>query len=132
MPDSEQDEHVNEIRIRGRVSGGPRRRQLPSGEDVVSVRVVVPRLARAGPKGGTRSRVPVDTIECVARTGSPQAVMAALTGDDHVLVAGALRRRFWRVGGSVASMFQIEVTTLERVPAAAGAPSQRSLTPSGQ
>jgi single-strand DNA-binding protein len=110
------DEHVNEVRIRGRVSGVPRHRQLPSGDELVSIRVVVPRVAQARPSGGTRSRAPVDTIECVAWTCRPQAVMSTLTCDDQVLVTGALRRRFWRAGGGVASTFEVEVAKLERVP----------------
>jgi single-strand DNA-binding protein len=109
-------EQVNEVRIRGRVSGEPRHRRLPSGDEVVSIRVVVPRPE--GARGsGSGKRVSVDTIECVAWTRRPQAVMNRLSTDEHVLVTGALRRRFWRAGGTVASM--VEVARLKRVPAPA-------------
>jgi hypothetical protein len=42
--------------------------------------------------------------------------MTRLSGDEHVLVTGALRRRFWRAGGAVASMVEIEVVQLKRMP----------------
>jgi len=124
VPEREvKDDHVNEVRIRGRVSGEPRRRTLPSGDEIVSIRVVVPRAGRGRPPAGSPARrVTVDTIDCVAWTRRPQNAMAGLTGDDHVLVTGALRRRFWRAGASVASMFEIEVTRLRRVGPPAGTP----------
>ena len=128
VPDSEVDDHVNEVRIRGRVSGEPRRRSLPSGDEVVSIRVVAPRAGRGRPPAGSPgARVTVDTIDCVAWTRQPQNVMAGLTSDDHVLVVGALRRRFWRAGASVASLFEIEVTRVRRVgpPPDAGVTGRR-------
>lgn len=124
MAEREIGELVNEVRIRGRVSGAPRCRRLPSGDEVVSIRVVVPRAA--GAKGtAPTSRVSVDTIECVAWTRRPQAVMTNLSVDQHVLVTGALRRRFWRAGGAVASMMEVEVSRLRRVPAPAPKTSVR-------
>ncbi len=114
MVDQEVSELVNEVRIQGRVSGEPRHRRLPSGDEVVSIRVVVPR-----PEGvrGSGKGVGVDTFECVAWTRRHQSVMARLSGDEHVSVTGALRRRFWRAGGAVASMVVIDVERLTRVPA---------------
>jgi len=122
VPDSEIGDHVNEVRIRGRVSGEPRRRTLPSGDEIVSIRVIVPRAGRGRPPTGSPgARVTVDTIECVAWTRRPQSAMAGLTSDDHVLVTGALRRRFWRAGASVASVFEIEVARLRKVGPPGGA-----------
>lgn len=110
------EEQVNEVHIRGRVSGAARRRELPSGDEIVSIRVVVPRPV--GAKGGRSGKgVSVDTIECVAWTRRPQAVMGGLSGDEHVFVTGALRRRFWRAGGAVASTVEVEVVRLRRMPA---------------
>ena len=116
MVDQEISELVNEVRIRGRVSGESRHRRLPSGDEVVSIRVVVPRPEGAR-GGGSGKGVGVDTFECVAWTRRLQSVMARLSGDEHVSVTGALRRRFWRAGGAVASMVVIEVERLTRVPA---------------
>ena len=116
MVEQEIGELVNEVRIRGRVSGAPRHKQLPSGDEVVSIRVVVPRPEGAR-VGGSGKSVSVDTFECVAWTRRPQSVMTRLSGDEHVLVTGALRRRYWRAGGAVASMVEIEVVQLKRVPA---------------
>lgn len=134
MPDSDIDEQLNEVRIRGRVSGAPRHRTLPSGDEIASIRVVVPRAGRGrSPAGSPGARVTVDTIDCVAWSRRPQNAMAGLSSDDHVLVTGALRRRFWRAGASVASTFEIEVTRLRRVAApATKAGGQRSPTPPGQ
>lgn len=108
-------EQVNDVRIRGRVSGAPRRRRLPSGDEVVSIRVVVPRTGEA-PRGGSTRVIRSDTVECAAWSGRPQAAMADLLPDEHVFVTGALRRRFWRAGGAVASTFEVEVHQVERVP----------------
>jgi single-strand DNA-binding protein len=109
---------VNEVRIRGRVSGTPRRRRLPSGDEVVSVRLVVPRPD--GAEEVPRHRRPsVDTIECVAWGSRQQAVMTELGTDEFVFVTGALRRRFWRAGGVVASAVEVEVSRLQRVSAPA-------------
>lgn len=126
MADSEVDEHTNEVRIQGRVSGEPRHRTLPSGDEIVSIRVVVPRAGRGRPPPGRPgARVTVDTIDCVAWTRGPQNAMAGLSSEDHVLVTGALRRRFWRAGASVASVFEVEVTCVRRVAPPAGTPEVR-------
>ena len=47
-------DEVNLVELTGRVSGNPVRRELPSGDELVTLRLVV---ARTG--GG-----PVDTIDC--------------------------------------------------------------------
>lgn len=108
---------VNEVRIRGRVSGPPRHRRLPSGDEVVSIRLVIPRPDRA--ESSRHRRPGVDTIECVAWERRHQAVMTGLGTDESVFVTGALRRRFWRAGGVVASVVEVEVSRLQRVSAPA-------------
>jgi single-strand DNA-binding protein len=123
-------EQVNEVRIRGRVIGPPRHRRIPSGDEVVSIRISVPR-PDVGTDAPGRNRPNVDTVDCVTRDRALQSVMNGLGTDEYVFVAGALRRRFWRAGGVVASVVEVEVSRLRRVPAPA-AGDQTSLATSGQ
>ena len=60
---SDDDVPLNEVHLRGRVSGLPETRALPSGDTVVLVRLVVPRLAPSRPaaregRQGARRRHP--------------------------------------------------------------------------
>lgn len=97
-------ESVNTVELAGRVSGDPEARVLPSGDDLVTLRLVV---ARA--KGG-----PVDTIDLACWSRSARRSAARLTDGDHVHVVGSLRRRFFRTPGGAASRYEVEVTTLSR------------------
>jgi single-strand DNA-binding protein len=115
MPEPSGDEPVNEVLIRGRVSGDPRERELPSGDSIVSIRVVVPRPTTRRRPPGAGARVGVDTFECVAWLRRHQQAVRRLTDGDHVLVTGALRRRFWRAGAAVASLVEIEVASVRRL-----------------
>jgi single-strand DNA-binding protein len=105
------DDDVNEVRLVGRVSGSPREQVLPSGDPLVSIRIVVRRPAsrRRDRRGST-----VDTLDCVAWTSRPRAVLAALRADDIVTVSGALRRRFWRGEHGPASKVEVEVAQAKR------------------
>lgn len=100
-------ESVNEVRLSGRVSGEPRRRVLPSGDTMVSVRLVVPR-----PERRRRERAAtVDTLDCVAWLARPRGVLERLCPEDSVVVSGSLRRRFWR--GEHGPMSKVEVEVLQ-------------------
>ncbi|MEO5609519.1 MAG: single-stranded DNA-binding protein [Ornithinibacter sp.] len=109
-------DYVNSTRIVGRVSAVGEPRQLPSGDTLVTVRVVVPRGART--RRG--SAVTVDTIDVACWSARSRRVAARLVVDDHVDVEGALRRRFFRAGASVASRYEVEARTVTRL---VGAPS---------
>jgi single-strand DNA-binding protein len=111
-------ENVNEVRLSGRVSGEPRRRVLPSGDTMVSVRIVVPRPARRRPERGAT----VDTLDCVAWLARPRGVLERLGPEDSVVVHGSLRRRFWRGEHGPMSKVEVEVIQARRV----GARSARS------
>jgi single-strand DNA-binding protein len=102
---------VNEVLLTGRVSGVPEERELPSGDRVVQLRLVVRRAAR-GPVGG--SRASVDTIDLSCWTRPLQRKALRLGAGDRVTVHGALRRRFWRSPGGPSSRYEIEVTGLDR------------------
>jgi single-strand DNA-binding protein len=105
----------NEVLLVGRVSGTPEERELPSGDALVSWRVVVDRPAgrRPATPGG---RVPtIDTLDCVAWTAAVRRTARGLAHGDVVTVQGALRRRFWRAGAGATSRTEIEVAALRRV-----------------
>ena len=96
---------VNEVRLVGRISQPPEERVLPSGDTVWTFRVVVARPA-ADP---VKARAGVDALECVAWSGRVRRSVSGWSAGDVVEVTGALRRRFFRTGGAVASRVEVEV-----------------------
>ena len=100
----------NEVRITGRVSGEVVERVLPSGDAMVSFRVV----ARRPGGGPTR----VDTIEVAAWSARARAAAGRLSDGDRVEVEGSLRRRFFRSGAGPASRYEVEAVTVRRSRAA--------------
>lgn len=104
----------NEVLLVGRVAAAPQERELPSGDLLVSWRVVVGRPPAPRPPEGVRATT-VDTLDCVAWTAAARRAASALAPDDVVEVSGALRRRFWRTGAGAASRCEVEVTSLRRV-----------------
>lgn len=106
----------NEVHLMGRVSGDPQSRQMPSGDELVAFRVVVPREARRTRAGSGEMRgSTVDTIDVTCWSVSTRRVAARLAAGDQVEVSGALRRRFFRGGGGVQSRYDVEVRVLRRV-----------------
>jgi len=104
------DQHNNRVHLQGRVSAPPETRILPSGDQIVSFRVVVRRSAAAL----KRSKQVVDTIECtVWRAGLRRSVSRIAPGTE-VVVTGALRRRFASGAGTV-SWVSVEVDSCRRV-----------------
>ena len=104
----------NEVLLVGRVPAAPEERELPSGDVLVTWRVVVGRPPGRRPPEGVRATT-VDTLDCVAWTASARRAAAALAPDDVVEMTGALRRRFWRAGASAASRCEVEVSSVRRV-----------------
>lgn len=105
-------EHENEVHLLGRLSAEPVARELPSGDVVVTFRLVV---ARGRPPRGSGARSPtVDTIDCAAWSKSAQRSLRTCAAGDLVEVHGALRRRFWRGVGGPASRSEVEAVTLRR------------------
>lgn len=103
---------VNEVIVGGRISSSPEERELPSGDTVVLLRLVVPRSAsrpRAAKGGAT-----VDTIDVACWTKALQRKAVRLEPGDVVTVRGALRRRFWRSPGGPASRYEVEASGLDR------------------
>ena len=101
----------NEVVLAGRLPAPAEERTLPSGDVLVSFRVVVGR-----PDTDRRGRAPtVDTIDCVVWGGPARRTVLGWAAGDAVEVSGALRRRFWRAGGGAASRTEVEVAKARRL-----------------
>ncbi len=111
------DQSVNAVRLSGRVSAAPEARMLPSGDEVVSFRLVVPR----SPTALRRSKQLVDTIECSAWTARLRRSVRRLEAGDRVTVTGELRRRFSRGAGGPMSWVNVDLETCERATASPSA-----------
>jgi single-strand DNA-binding protein len=104
----------NEVLLVGRVPAAPEERELPSGDVLVTWRIVVGRpVGRRVPEGVRATTV--DTLDCVAWAAPARRAASALVPDDVVEVRGALRRRFWRAGAGAVSRCEVEVTAVRRV-----------------
>jgi single-strand DNA-binding protein len=75
--------------VQGVLSGAPRRRELPSGSEIVQLDVTT-----KGEAGS--SSVPVSWFE-------PGALASSLQQGDAVVVVGHVHRRFFRSGGATQS-----------------------------
>ncbi|GAB2864043.1 single-stranded DNA-binding protein [Nocardioides pacificus] len=102
----------NEVRLIGRVSQVPERRELPSGDELWTFRVIVPRpVTRSGQARGPA----VDTLDCAAWSGRARRSVAGWSAGDVVEVTGPVRRRFFRTGAGAASRVEVEVVTARRL-----------------
>jgi single-strand DNA-binding protein len=111
----------NEVQLRGRLSGSPERRSLPSGDEVVRLRVVLVRHdgvtdaipVQVGPAPGPGGR---------SRPGQAGRRMLAaaerLTTGSWVHVEGRLQRRWWEAGGARRSRLEVVATTVTPAPEA--------------
>lgn len=111
-------ESVNEVALVGRIAAEPVERTLPSGDVLLSWRVVVDRPRERSPRRPVPAgvRVPViDTLDCVAFTAAVRRTARAFVAGDVVRVDGALRRRFWRVGAITNSRYEVEVGAVKRL-----------------
>lgn len=97
----------NSVVLTGRVSTEAQDIDLPSGEVLTRLRIVVP---RAKPT----TRTTVDTIDLVCLKAVLRKRAHTLSIGDVVRVDGALRRRFWKAGVGVASRVEVEVASLAR------------------
>jgi single-strand DNA-binding protein len=100
----------NEVILHGRVAAAPVERELPSGDSVITVRLIVDRGAQ--PSGRSTQRV--DTIDCVAWTARVQRTVRRWQPEDAVEVSGALRRRFYRAADGPRSRFEVEINQARR------------------
>jgi single-strand DNA-binding protein len=110
-------EHRNEVHLVGRVAAEPVATELPSGDLVVTVRLVV---ERPRPPAGRGARTRVDTLACAAWTAALRRAVSRWSEGDVVEVSGALRRRFWRASGTPQSRYEIELCAARRLVRGAG------------
>ena len=111
----------------GRVSAEPETRTLPSGDEVVLLRVVVgrrptrgrapmKRLADGGAASGPSGRAGVDTIDVACWGAGVRRTALRLHAGEPIEVQGALRRRFYRAGSTTQSRYEVEATSVRRAP----------------
>lgn len=94
----------NEVALRGRVTSAPVVKELPSGSEVVTVRLSVVREQTPMTAG---SRATSDWLDCSAWSPRCRRTVQRWRPGDVVEVEGALRRRFPRGGG--VSRVEVEV-----------------------
>ena len=99
-----QKEHVNLVDLIGEVSEVPTEVTLPSGEEIIEIRLVV------SPTGSSKS-----SLDVIVRDRSLMRRARGLKAGNTIAVQGELRRRFWRSGGSISTRLDIEADSLEKV-----------------
>jgi len=103
----------NDVVLVGRVSAEPSMRVLPSGDELLSWRLVVGRDAAA--RAATANAPTIDTIDCIAYKAAVRRLAARCIGGEILEVHGALRRRFWRGANGLASRYEVEVFAAKRL-----------------
>ena len=98
-------EYANEVILLGRASTPAVEKELPSGDKVVEVRIVIGRDNRDG----------YDTFDLACLSAALRKRALTLADDEWIEVTGTLRRRFWRSGNTIASRWQVEGRELRRL-----------------
>ena len=102
----------NVVSLAGRVSSAPVERELPSGDKVVTFRIV---MAREQTAMTAKSKQVSDWVDCAAWAARVRRSVASWRVDDMVEVEGALRRRFFRDAGGSSSRVEVEVLSGRRI-----------------
>ena len=113
----------NEVTLSGRLAAEAEERELPSGDRISTLRIVVPREAPTGRRRVTveaPKRATVDTIDVVCWTAGTRRTAARLRGGDLVEVEGALRRRFFGGAAGRQSRYEVEAVALRKVSGGGG------------
>ncbi|MGA8044965.1 MAG: single-stranded DNA-binding protein [Dermatophilaceae bacterium] len=113
--DGDRADGENTVVLVGRVSAAPDLRELPSGDALVTFRLVVPRAGRrasGAQNRATTERTTVDVIDVACWTGRTRRSALRLEAGDLARVEGSLRRRFFRTGGSTASRYEVEAASV--------------------
>ena len=96
----------NSVALRGRVSSAPLERELPSGDRIVTFRVV---MSRERTSMTAKSKQTSDWVDCVAWSGRARRSAARWQVGDVVEINGALRRRFFRQQSGPSTRVEVEV-----------------------
>lgn len=121
-------EPCNEVHLIGRVTGEPDVTVLPSGDELVTARIAVP---RPRPPAGRGNRPVSDSVTCTAWAAEVRRRVRAWCKDDVVEVRGALRRRFWKVDGGTRSRYVVEVSEVSLLRATMAAQADPEVGVSG-
>ena len=108
------DEPRNCVELCGRVTSAPVARALPSGDEIVTFRLSVPRAGAGSP-----GRAGSDWVDCVAWGARERRSVRAWVAGDQVLVTGALRRRFYGAGAEKGTRLEVAVGRVRRIARAA-------------
>jgi single-strand DNA-binding protein len=100
-------EHRNEVVIVGRISKPAIAKQLPSGDEITTWRLVVDRPTGSTPR--------FDVVDCVAFGARVRRQSLTWAPDEIIEIGGALRRRYWRGPGGLQSRCEVAVSTAARV-----------------
>jgi len=106
QPHQEAPPGENSVTLCGRVSSAPTERALPSGDEILTFRLV---LARQKSPMSDKSKRTSDWVDCVAWGGRVRRSAAGWRVGDTVQVEGALRRRFFRADGRTSTRVEVEV-----------------------
>ncbi len=101
----------NEVSLRARVAAPPDERTLPSGDSLMTARLIVNRDAAALQRSSQR----VDTLDCVAWKARVHRTMRSWQAGDEVEVSGAIRRRFFRGAAGPVSRVEVEIREAKRI-----------------
>src|SRR5918998_6943136 len=93
----------NDVVLRGRLSAPAEIRSLPSGDTLVTFRLVV---RRPEPRARGQS---VDVLSCITYDRALQRRATAWQPGEDVEIEGALQRRFWRTASGTASVCEVNV-----------------------
>ncbi|MBA3311538.1 MAG: single-stranded DNA-binding protein [Nocardioidaceae bacterium] len=115
----------NEVVLCGRVAAAADERELPSGDCIMTARIIVDRDQAALSRSAQR----VDTIDCVAWTVRVQRSMRIWEAGDYVRLEGSIRRRFFRGDSGAVSRVEVEIKTAKRIDRAAT--RHKDATPGG-
>ena len=98
----------NQVNLTGRLSSAPVERELPSGDRVVTFRLVVQRDRSPMTAG---SRQTSDWVDCAAWGARARRSAASWGVGDQVEISGALRRRFFRGAVGTSTRLEVEMIT---------------------
>jgi single-strand DNA-binding protein len=99
--------HRNEVTVCGRLAAAALPKELPSGDEIVTWRLVVDRAETA------RTRK-VDVVDCTTFAARVRRQALTWSEGDMIEVVGALRRRFWRGASGLQSRCEVEVQAAAR------------------
>lgn len=96
----------NEVCLAGRVTSAPVERELPSGDRVVTFRLV---MQRNRTPMTAKTRQPSDWVDCAAWGARARRSAASWRVGDHVELEGSLRRRFFRDAAGSSTRLEVEM-----------------------